>query len=416
MSVEELIFAAGGKQKEAGMGLFQEAVDFEAFLDTLSESKRRIIEAGVELYKRSREGLSNTIKESTDAYRLLADKIADLNHEEFWLITLNQAAKVISRRRISAGGIDQTAVDVFGKENIYTMSPGMTDNDLEESVDLHAKMYFSTRWDGSWKNYVYLGSTNATRNGFTSNVEFLMMLRFKRRMISWYEFADYFRNDSEHRFMQMVDIVEGGGSKVEEYQQSLSLRHAIASITQGDVVEENDAYTIRLTVSGRDPETEVYPLLRPDLKAVLAPGLSFPGLALIELSEFYVVMTAGLSRVVKIPTNKIPGERNEEICRRYFITSPDQFMDCISFLLSESKTAYVLSRMSFFMRSQEGVAKLATSSYPAVYEDLLREAYDSPDTFGDIKTFLESLPLDVVPQEFDELYKMIIRAIDGFRG
>ena len=94
------------------MGLFQEAVDFEAFLDTLSESKRRIIEAGVELYKRSREGLSNTIKESTDAYRLLADKIADLNHEEFWLITLNQAAKVISRRRISAGGIDQTAVDV----------------------------------------------------------------------------------------------------------------------------------------------------------------------------------------------------------------------------------------------------------------------------------------------------------------
>ncbi len=112
MSVEELIFAAGGKQKEAGMGLFQEAVDFEAFLDTLSESKRRIIEAGVELFKRSREGLSNTIKESTDAYRLLADKIADLNHEEFWLITLNQAAKVISRRRISAGGIDQTAVDV----------------------------------------------------------------------------------------------------------------------------------------------------------------------------------------------------------------------------------------------------------------------------------------------------------------
>ncbi len=312
--------------------------------------------------------------------------------------------------------IDQTAVDVFGKENIYTMSPGMTDNDLEESVDLHAKMYFSTRWDGSWKNYVYLGSTNATRNGFTSNVEFLMMLRFKRRMISWYEFADYFRNDSEHRFMQMVDIVEGGGSKVEEYQQSLSLRHAIASITQGDVVEENDAYTIRLTVSGRDPETEVYPLLRPDLKAVLEPGLSFPGLALVELSEFYVVMTAGLSRVVKIPTNKIPGERNEEICRRYFITSPDQFMDCISFLLSESKTAYVLSRMSFFMRSQEGVAKLATSSYPAVYEDLLREAYDSPDTFGDIKTFVESLPLDVVPQEFDELYKMIIRAIDGFRG
>lgn len=112
MSVEELICAAGGKQKEAGLGLFQEAVDFEAFLNTLSAGKRRIIEAGVELYKRSRESLCNVITESTAAYNLLREKIADLNHEEFWLITLNQAARVISRRRISAGGIDQTAVDI----------------------------------------------------------------------------------------------------------------------------------------------------------------------------------------------------------------------------------------------------------------------------------------------------------------
>ena len=313
--------------------------------------------------------------------------------------------------------ISQTAVDVFGKDNIYTMNPGMTDNELEESVDLHAKMYFSTRWDGGWKNYLYLGSTNATRNGFSSNVEFLMRLRYKRRMMSWYEFADFFMNDPDRRFMKMVDIAEGTGSKMEEYQQSLSLRHAIASLIRGEVVVEDDEkYTIRLTVSGSDPETEVSPLLRPDLKAALEPGLSFAGLALIELSKFYVVKTAGLSRVVKIPTEVIPKERDKEICLRYFISTPDQFMDCISFLLSESKTAYVLSRMSYFMRSGEGVAGMATSSYPAVYENLLREAYESPDTFKDIKTFVESLPSDVVPPEFDGLYKMIIKAIDGLKG
>lgn len=311
--------------------------------------------------------------------------------------------------------ITQLAVDVFGKENIYTTSPGMTDNDLEESVSLHAKMYYSNRWDDGWKNYLYLGSTNATNNGFGSNVEFLVCLRFRGYKMSWDGFADYFREDPEHRFMGMVDVFESAESKAEEYQQSLHLRHAIASMIRGDVEEDGDLYAIRMTVSGDDPETIVYPLMRPDLKAALAPGLCFSGLALIELSEFYVVTSAGLSRVVKVTTKVIPEERNDEICRKHFITGPDQFLDCISFLLSESKTAYVLSRMSYLMRSAEGGPSMAARSYPAVYENLLREAYESPDTFEDIRTFVDSLPKSVVPKEFDGLYKMILKAIDGFQ-
>ena len=38
--------------------------------------------------------------------------MSDPPHEEFWLLLLNQAAKVIGKVRISQGGIDQTAVDV----------------------------------------------------------------------------------------------------------------------------------------------------------------------------------------------------------------------------------------------------------------------------------------------------------------
>ena len=112
MSVAELITVAGGKQKEISLGFFEEAVNFEAFLNTLTDSKRKVIEAAIELYKRSRTTECRKISESTDIYNILQDKVADLNHEEFWLITMNQAAKVISRRRISAGGIDQTTVDV----------------------------------------------------------------------------------------------------------------------------------------------------------------------------------------------------------------------------------------------------------------------------------------------------------------
>lgn len=307
--------------------------------------------------------------------------------------------------------ISQTAVEVFGKDNIYTMNPDMTDNEEEESVDLHAKMYFSTRYDGGWKNYLYLGSTNATSNGFSSNVEFLLGLRFKRYKMSWEGFSGYFNPEQDKRFMSMVDVFKEASPQAEEYQLSLKLRRAITLITHGEVMGDNDVFSIRMMVTGEETETEIWPLMRPDLKAAVAPGLVFSDLSLIELSEFYGISSKGLNRVIKIPTEVIPKERDEEICRKA-IPTEDQFMDCISFLLSESKTAYVLAHKSDSLRSKGGKTE---TSFPAVYEDLLREAYDSPDTFNDIKSFVESLPSNVIPHEFDNLYKTILKAIDGFR-
>ena len=112
MTVSELITVAGGKRQDVGLGLFEEAVNFEAFLNTLTDSKRKVIEAAVELYKRSIASKGTQILDSKDIYEVMKEKIGDLNHEEFWLITMNQAARIISRRRLSAGGIDQTTVDV----------------------------------------------------------------------------------------------------------------------------------------------------------------------------------------------------------------------------------------------------------------------------------------------------------------
>ena len=331
-------------------------------------------------------------------------------------VTVNQLASAREERLLvtQEPSINQSVVDAFGKENVYTLNPGMTDNDLDESVNLHAKMYFSTRWDDEWRNYLYLGSTNATRNGFSSNVEFLVRMRFKKYSMSWYEFADYFKNDPDRRFMPMADVFKGTDSQAEEYRQSIRLRQAIASITHGDVKKEGEVYSICMTMKGEDPETEVSPLMRPDLKSALRPGLVFSGMALTELSEFYVVTSAGLSRVVKIPTTVIPKERDEAICLS-FIPDKDQFMDCISFLLSESKTVYVLSRMADYLKMGEGITRMAANPFPAVYENLLREAYDSPDTFEDIRAFVESLPAKVIPPEFDGLYHMIMKAIDGFK-
>ena len=52
------------------------------------------------------------IKTSTDIYNLFHPLLCDLPTEEFWVLLLNQAGKVIDKVRISRGGIDQTTADV----------------------------------------------------------------------------------------------------------------------------------------------------------------------------------------------------------------------------------------------------------------------------------------------------------------
>ena len=47
-----------------------------------------------------------------DIYNIMQPIVGDLPNEEFWIIALNRSAKVIMKKRISVGGIDQTCADV----------------------------------------------------------------------------------------------------------------------------------------------------------------------------------------------------------------------------------------------------------------------------------------------------------------
>ena len=52
------------------------------------------------------------IRQSRDAYEELRPLIADLMHEEFWVLYLNNANRVQSRFQLSKGGLTGTLVDV----------------------------------------------------------------------------------------------------------------------------------------------------------------------------------------------------------------------------------------------------------------------------------------------------------------
>ncbi len=80
----------------------------------IGEAKAISIVAALELGRRRREEEAvqkSKITSSRDIYELLSATLADIDHEEFWIILLNRSNNVKDKVCISRGGISGTVVD-----------------------------------------------------------------------------------------------------------------------------------------------------------------------------------------------------------------------------------------------------------------------------------------------------------------
>ncbi|MCB0791129.1 MAG: DNA repair protein RadC [Flavobacteriales bacterium] len=81
----------------------------------IGEAKAISIVAALELGRRRREDSAGTgpqrITTSASAYEILRAALADLGHEEFWLLLMDRGNAVIGRCRISQGGMHGTVAD-----------------------------------------------------------------------------------------------------------------------------------------------------------------------------------------------------------------------------------------------------------------------------------------------------------------
>lgn len=86
----------------------------ERLFNSLTPHRRRIAMAAVELYKRRNvcRDKRKTIRHSGDVFDIMQPLLCDLDNEEFWLIPLNQAGRVIDTVRTTMGGICNTPVDI----------------------------------------------------------------------------------------------------------------------------------------------------------------------------------------------------------------------------------------------------------------------------------------------------------------
>jgi DNA repair protein RadC len=77
-------------------------------------AKAITILAALELGRR-RSGMQPSektpVKSSETVYRLFSPRLGDLEHEEFWLLMLNRANRVLGRYKVSQGGLSGTVID-----------------------------------------------------------------------------------------------------------------------------------------------------------------------------------------------------------------------------------------------------------------------------------------------------------------
>ncbi|WP_026474052.1 RadC family protein [Alkaliflexus imshenetskii] len=81
----------------------------------VGEAKAVTIVAAMELGRRRtlQESLQMpVVKGSEDVFRLMKPILGDLPHEEFWILMLNRANKVLLRYNVSKGGLTGTVIDV----------------------------------------------------------------------------------------------------------------------------------------------------------------------------------------------------------------------------------------------------------------------------------------------------------------
>lgn len=109
--MQRILAAAGNNLHRLGKWQVQDFARFKG----MGPAKSITVMAALELGKRrtlqerpERVG----IRSSQDIYELFHPLLCDLPTEEFWVLLLNQAARVIDKVRISRGGLDQTTADV----------------------------------------------------------------------------------------------------------------------------------------------------------------------------------------------------------------------------------------------------------------------------------------------------------------
>ncbi|MDL2232511.1 phospholipase D family protein [Ruminococcaceae bacterium OttesenSCG-928-L11] len=304
--------------------------------------------------------------------------------------------------------------------NTYTIKDDVVDGEQRisetgdfKTQDIHAKVYLRTKWSDS---ELYVGSANASYNAFHGgNVECMIALWGKQRYLN----VDKLKQDlfgTDERANPFEKALPMDYTQPDEDTTVSMLETAIrdfCSLRKSAVVSGEDSYTITVTSKSFqcDAQLTLSPLMR-DKTEVFSESMTFSGLRLRDLSEWYVVTAKSrgkeLSRVLKIQTDRIPYNRDSAVFSDV-VKDRNAFLHYIAFLLSDD---YLTAFLDSIKKGSGDYQFLNTSfDAPILYERMLKAAANDKDSLREIRAVIALANDNVVPQEFLRLYEQFEKVV-----
>lgn len=296
---------------------------------------------------------------------------------------------------------------------IYTLRNDVIDAELDgEEVggrEIHAKIYFQSFGKNA---YLWLGSMNASYKAICENVEFMCCLYCKKHHLGWLtkEFLPDDKLEDPHKPFQELSPTELAALPEPEADVDDSfLRELAASGPRVKILKEGKEFRplLRLEKCPKLPEgyeLKLAPLLC-DEWLPLASEMKFGVAPLLKLSAFYRARLAAgdktCERVLKIPTDDMPEERDQVIVRE-IVKGGQALYTYLAFLLGDNS----LRTMLELTKSAKGGAGSGTHGVAVgnLYEKLLRAAYENPEKFTEIEELATTLGEENLPEDFVKLW------------
>ena len=304
-------------------------------------------------------------------------------------------------------------------DSVYAVKEVMTDKvEKDVSVDIHEKVYF-IRNGKNLLNYLYLGSTNATGNGFGRNVEFLLRLQFKPYCMSYDKFRKELINDNKDCiFEKVIDVPKQEDVDEDAIKNEQELYKAIRAIHYAKVGSDGENYRISISCKKHIANVPVliHPLYSPLLQQELCDGVTFVGMPLSALTEFYIIEVGDMRRVIKIETHNMPTEERNKAIFQSIINTKSKFINYLAFMLTDSPEEFIAESQQMERELQQsGIEGKELEITTSLYEDMLKAAYRTPNKIEAIQKVIEKANRSVIPENFDSMYKQFQTAIKNIK-
>ncbi len=346
--------------------------------------------------------------------------IKRLDSDEKWLTKSTRRVLITRRTELEKlkGALNNTDVYVMKDAVIDGENELSDEGDMDQvrKQDIHAKLYLSVK-DSAVR--LYLGSMNASEKGLGMNVEMMLRLSTSPYYLSRESLLKDLMGDDDkgNPFIRVEPDEQPDEEEKTDSGNEKALKRICRLRLVGEVTPSGDTYNVTLTSgSGAIPEgATIAPLRAKGLEKPLEKTVSFTGLKLLELTEFYIITVGeGKDRaqgLMLIPTKVIPQDREKSIISD-IINDRRKFAEYVAIALGESPEQALSETEDMDRDHADPSAVRPTPPLTALYERMLRVASEDPERLKDIQRLVTLIDNeDIVTPEFKKMYRTFMSAL-----